>query len=589
MNRLFFFSILMSINFGIHAQLLQPVQLPVIKPSTFKVYIATDGLDSQSGDSLSPVATFTAALSRASTLTNGLSGDQYGEIVFYPGTYPFKAAQPVSAFQLTGRKNHLSIRGIGNVVLDGSTLTNIGVAMIHLLGSNISVRNITVNYSDNTGVAFGQVGSGNFILSNDILVENVTVRLARSHGILLGKSPVNPDNPLAFVPRSERFHVKNCTVYESINFNTPQSQWGSCIKTHNTKHTTIEGCIVYNCEGEGINLDFVQSADIRNNVVSDTKAAIYLDKAEDIMVRNNLVYFTNKSSTGLLLGIEPFSWTIRDWFVRRVFISNNIILNTPTAFNLWQGTYGGLQVGFFTQIEFMNNTIIGKQKSNSGLINFTYGTLWGNPTSNVKLSQNKFRGNIISYSPDSLINNVIVGAPQNGPHSTSFGHNMWCTQPNRMWNASQDIIRTNLNVSVMHHQLGSIQPSQSSAFKWDVPFTNYITHDYSGNLRRTSVTNAGAFEWLSSARNTEQVVSETLITAYPNPSFDGIFRLQWDETPSCDRMSIMIFNANGQNILTERMTQVQEINISHEPKGVYLAVVTDQCSARNHVFNLVKQ
>lgn len=586
-------SFLMLFFQHIYAQLPQAVQLPVIHPPKFKVYIATNGSDLNNGDSLSPVATFSAALSRANALTNGLSGNQYGEIVFYPGTYHFAAIQPVSAFNLPGRRNHLSVRGRGVVVLKGNNLA-VTPAMIHLLGSNISVKNITIDYSFSSGVSFGMNFNGTVIVSNDILVEDVTVKLAGTHGIIFGNGGMSSSNPLALAPRSERAHIKNCTVYESVNYNIPQNSWGSAIKSINSRHTTVEGCRVYDCEGEGIDLDFALSADIRNNVIHDTKAGIYLDKAEDVLVRNNLIYFDKKSSTGILLGLEPFTWSIQNWYVRRVYIHNNIFLNNPTAFSLWQGTYGGLQVGFFTNIEFVNNTIIGKQRANAGLLSYSYGSVLGQPASNIKLSQNVVRNNVISFSPDSLTNNNVVTAPQNGPHGASFGHNMWRSQPSRLWNGAQDVLRNLLPVKVNANQIHILQPQTGNLFRWDVPAFSYITKDYNGKLRRTGSTNAGAFEWFTAAAQLQanqlplRVIGADALSVYPNPSANGIFELRWPEAPPCDDLILMVFNASGQQVHSEQMTEPNRISLDNLPQGTYIAVIADQCASKNHTLILMK-
>jgi hypothetical protein len=461
-------------------------------------------------------------------------------------------------------------------------------AMIHLMGSKIYVKNIMVDYSIGAGVRFGSNGATQTILSNDVLIEDVTVKMSGSHGIIVGVGPVSTINPLQLLPKQERFHIKNCKVYESVNFNTPQDQWGSGIKTIHTRHTTIEGCEVYQCEGEGIDADFAEWIDIRNNIVYDTKAGIYLDKAQNVMVRNNLVYFSEKRSAGFLMGLEAFSFLVTQFFMRNIFVYNNIFLNTPFAVSLWQGTYGALDNGTFNNIRVMHNTMIGKQSAAQGLVTFSYSTVLNQPASNTSLSGIEISRNILSADPDSLANgNGYVTAPSGGPHGTTASYNLWQKTPSRLFNSGTDGISAQLPFSESANNLSALRPSSANpAFIFEVPSVAYITQDFNGQARGSITTNAGAFEWtdISSSGFSR---SEPMVTAYPNPS-SGIFMLRWTEDDYCEKVTMRIFDASGQNIRTERMTQLQSIRLDDVPSGMYFILLKEDCSGRQFALSLQK-
>ena len=138
---LYFFSLLL--NYVI-AQPLSIDDPTLINPS-FKVYLSVTGNDSNTGDSIQPLATFAAALSKIEQLSSSATGNVYAEVVVFPGTYYEIFRQPLNKFQVGQRNLNISLRGKETVVLNGTNLTvNAGGGMIYLLGSNIFVKNITV-------------------------------------------------------------------------------------------------------------------------------------------------------------------------------------------------------------------------------------------------------------------------------------------------------------------------------------------------------------------------------------------------------------------------------------------------------------
>jgi len=98
--------------FSLQVTIAQYVNLPqIITPST-RIYMSPVGSDSNIGDSLSPVATFSKALDLLNAATSNQSGEVYTEVVLFEGLYLQALIQPLNKFQFANRNlivsNHLS-------------------------------------------------------------------------------------------------------------------------------------------------------------------------------------------------------------------------------------------------------------------------------------------------------------------------------------------------------------------------------------------------------------------------------------------------------------------------------------------------
>lgn len=506
----------------LNAQLANSIQDPVIETPQYSVFISTTGSDALSGDSLNPVATFIGALNKLDSLTEGLVGDVYTEVVFFSGTYGFAASQPANRYTKDGRNINVSVRGLKGARLDGSSLTQGGGdAMISLKGHNISVKNISIDYAPANGINFGYKYNGTYIYSHDVLVENVSVKQTGGHGVIGGMGKMN-SNGTGFLNFSERFLFRNCEVTESVNHNDLNaSSWGSAIKFLYVKHGRVENCLVYNNAGEGIDLDYCDYIALNHNTVYDNRANIYLDKAENCLLYNNLLYFDKRQSTGILLSTEAISVLVKDYFVRNVFIYNNVILNTASPIGYWQGTVGGFQTTTFANVHISHNTIIGKPYTTSGVYNFAYekGPFGGAP-SNITFSNLSFKNNIVSVHPDSLVRPMIM-SPIDPQPALSYGYNVWSQNPVRAYNVSTDTISSGLPYTCLPSALNTLVPQvgTNDAFMFSVPGIAYINTDMHDSLRVSPETNAGAFERettiVSSILQTTK--SKLGLAIYPNP------------------------------------------------------------------------
>jgi len=515
---------LVLIAWSLPAQAPDPLPLPEVYPPERTLYIGVDGQDGNPGDSLQPLATFAGALDRLVALTAGESGDRYAEVVLLPGTYTFPLVQPLSRYQVGDRRLHVSVRGQGQVVLDGNGLTlSGGSGMVHLLGSHIAVRNLQIAYSPSNGVRFGFDWNGTVVNPGDILIEDVEVSQTAGHGIIVGIGPLNTANPLALTPKAERFAIRRCHVHQSVNYNQPAAQWGSAIKFLNVRYGLVEQCLVHDNGGEGINVDLGEAILIRDNVTRDNLANIYLDKAMDCTIERNLVYYQERVMTGILLGLEPFSALVTDHFMRNIRIRNNIILNAAAGINVWQGTISGLQRGYFTGIDIRHNTIIGKRIGNGAPIGFSYETFLGQPVPNVQFADLKVMGNLVAAHPDSLNNGRLMSASLNPQPGLQAAYNLWSKHPVVGHDPGTDRIEPSLPLAVGPDQVPSLRPHADSlpALVLTVPNDLALAEDFLLLPRFADGTNAGALERDTSGETTSRVsefpAGQPDLIVLPNP------------------------------------------------------------------------
>lgn len=541
------------------------VPAPVIFPAQQIVYMSPDGSDSAAGDSLQPVASFTEALNRLAAWSENKQGELYTEIVLLPGNYTSPLVQPWGRYQLPGRKLNVSVRGKGAVTLDGfDAPVSSGQGMVHLLGSHIRVSSLTILYSPANGVRFGYDSNGNVSNPHDILVEYVTVSQTAGHGILLGISPIKNSDPFSLHPPGERYAVRNCFVFDAVNFNQPLPQWGSAIKFHNVRYGLAEKCHVHDNSGEGIDVDLGEQIIIRNNTLHDNYANIYIDKGVGIRIEGNHIHNDYRTVPGILLGIEAFTGLINDHYIKDIAIHNNIILNTTTGISIWQGIYSFLQKGIFTGIDIRHNTIIG-QCGQKAAIGFSYETLFGNPAPNVVFSNLRITGNILSAHPDSLNNGRLLTSPLNPQPGLQATFNLWNLPPGPGFNQATDESRPLLPDQAAVTDTASFLPgSDNQAFLFNVPAEADLRYDLTGAPRKSPTTNAGALEAASVSATAE---TDTSISIASNHATGLTIRGIPDGT-----FIYQIFNADGRLIQSGNMEtdgNEAQIPMKRSNPGIY--------------------
>jgi parallel beta-helix repeat protein len=506
-----FFSLLISATF--FAQYLTP---PQIETPMFRVYMSPTGTDTNSGDSLNPVFSFSQALDLLISATSNETGEVYTEVALQPGMYTQALVQPISAYQLATKNLNVSVRGRGGVMMNGSGLTNLsaGSGMVHLLGSHIYVKEIIILNSPANGIRFGFNSNNTVINSGDILIQNVYVTQTLGHGILAGIGAVDNSNPTALVPKAKGFLIDDCYVTEAVNYNTPQPQWGSAIKAWNAKNVIIRNCTVKNNGGEGIDADDCDSIEIHDNLVTDNVVGIYLDKVTTAWVYSNHIENDYKQSLGILCAMEAFSNLISNYYIKDVHIYNNILLNTQ-GISFWQGTFGALQHGYFHSVEIAHNSIIGRQSGNGACINFSFDTFLGQPSPNVHFNQISLHRNLVAANSDSLNNNQLIIAPCIIPGFSAnyncYGQAVWSGMT-----SATDIIDPNIPASVPD-AWGTVSGGPYVPLHL-VPISS-ITLDYNYYQRDVNQTAVGALEYNTAAIEPSSYVD---ILVYPNPFKDKL-------------------------------------------------------------------
>lgn len=544
------------------------IQEPILITPSYRVYLSPSGNDSNSGDSLSPLSTFTSALDKLNTLSGSQTGDVYGEVVFYSGTYAQQINQPYNKYLIGGKRMNISVRGKGSVMLDGTSISvNAGSGMIHLLGSNIHVKNIALNYSTDNGVRFGYNYSGIVVNSHDILIDSVDVAQTAGHGILVGIGALNANGSANLIPRAKRFKITNCHVHDAVNYNTPQSQWGSSVKFWNTSHNLALNNHVHDNSGEGIDFDFCDTAEVRGNLLHDNYANVYLDKMQYAHVHRNIIYNETKVVSGILMGLEAFTAFVTDHYMKDIYIENNIILNT-IGINIWQGIYSALQNGYFNNIHIRNNTIIGKQVANGAQVSFSYSTFLGQPVANVLFANISIDRNIITANVDSLNNGNMISIPLDPQPGLTTGNNLFNRNPGFGYNSSSDQILATLPEYVDPNTdvVTQLTPNTLSnpGFIKSASNSALIAVDYSGFARGISTTNVGALELNEGLGIYEY--DEEFFTIFPNPS-DGVLNV------NCEKCQLIVNDVNGKSIGIYNKDELNNLNLK---PGVYYIREMDQ-------------
>lgn len=210
--------------------------------------------------------TVTRTLISTSTRTPTVSPTPLSDLTISPGNYSGTMRFDVSNQRIVA----YGVIVDGNVIIDGSNVTLIG---------------ITVQNSPNRGID---------VRGENVVLKEVFVRSTRSHGIHVSTNGVI---------------VENSTIEDAVLEGLSGSQFGSSLKCAiGGSNVQFIGNTIINSHGEGIAITRCYDVLVKNNFVKDGRVPnIYIDNSYNVLVDTNYVRCNNRFSGGLYLGEEVYS------------------------------------------------------------------------------------------------------------------------------------------------------------------------------------------------------------------------------------------------------------------------------------------
>jgi hypothetical protein len=534
---------------------------PVINTGAYAirdtVYMDPAGDDMHTGTIDQPVKTFGRAVELLPFGEVGVGdGHAYGLVMLKPGFYETVNGwrQAVSQWKRGDTYRHVSLEGIGEVTIGGTKEQFAQNHLIILPGDHIFIKNIRLQYSSGIGILLSRSEPGEGRQSN-VLIEDVEVDSVGSFAMLIR----GVDTVL----------VRHCkSMYASIpgseNFTSP-CQWPSGIKFFGSSECIIHDSEIAYTRGEGLNFHNSHRGEAYRNRIHDNPTNVYNDNSAAISLHHNLIYNTpgldpkywktcpadagpTWAGNGVLIANEGACDTgslpvfencatrcvLPDEVflnVDSMYVYNNILLNTGSAFRFWQGVTDIPSVNCVRNVFIFNNTIAGTlgdplanrnsmvnvfYPSYNWLFNSFYGIL-----ENVRIFNNIFTWDTEAY-PEMRSVNMNFNQLHPGPRDITMGHNIWVRD--HEFKGPGDMVRTSLSGSFDPYEmdLSEITPCEENP-DWILEVANpfaFLTDDFLYNFRSAGVTNAGALEYVTSCLTGTRGGSKNPLThlrLYPNP------------------------------------------------------------------------
>jgi hypothetical protein len=579
---------------------------------TDTIYMAIDGNDANPGTYNEPVESFAKAISLLPFGEAGVNdGQAYGLIMLHPGIYVVENGfqQNVSQYEKDGTYKNVSVEGIGEVTIQGMKESPEVLANghgVHLRGSHIYIKNLKIKFVKLHGILLGGPDK-----MTDVLVENIEVDSAGEFSFLA----TNVENVIV---RDSRF-LRGSRIFKDDLVTGPDCSWPSGLKFYGSKYVqSINNEVAYT-RGEGLNFHNSEYGLAINNRLHDNPTNIYCDNSARIIIRNNYNYATPGNSeywktcpsddidlygsTGILLANEgacnnggpiygnctttcPFD-NLEFKQIDSIFIFNNFFVNTTAAINMWQGVtepFGGPNC--LRNIFFEHNTVIGiTDGSSSGqpraiyaffpnfhntIAGFGYAT-----AQNININSNIISLPFEDYQNADLYH-VILHNIFPVPFNINFKNNLVNMDDPKL-SSSDKIVSSLINkVDVdIDSVLQLLQPCIDQLdLEYKVEVTPYIAHDFSGNVRNSSMTNAGALEY-TEACNTisstfEEMGEDHVFRIFPNPTKGLVYIETTNQKPL--RTEIQLINVHGKVVLRdlkdEQITK-KAIDLNQFEAGLY--------------------
>lgn len=388
-----------------------------------KIYVKKTGNDTTgNGTDATPYLTINKAYSVA------INGD---EILVGAGTYQeyLRLEKGVSIRPMDGLTAN-------DVILDGNnyTLPNFEdraggtlngntyyaftyKGLIDIWASNVSVKNITIQYSKGRGVNIYSQG-GNASRNNNVTVEGVIIQHCRhAAGVTQYVNNVT---------------IKDCSSddtgnYAPFNRSPHDLNWPQAFSVKQGTTILFENNYIKNHWGEGVGVtqdleDFI----IRNNIVENTfNTPIYIQRCNGGVVERNLIYSPNTLGGATNPGIQINSETSEGgnssatFDTGNVIVRNNVIIGMLRGISQMAGAGGTFK---FENFIIENNTLINSIERGIHV------------AGNAVLTNYVIRNNTIYQGPGSgsLTN-------YNGGKDITWYNNAWSATPNVAAQGTGDI------------------------------------------------------------------------------------------------------------------------------------------------------
>lgn len=320
-------------------------------------YVSAAGSDGNSGRSADqPFETPARAISE---LSDGDSlffraGDRFVLSANIEVPYSGTAKQPVVIGAYRVDDGVVSHRVPSNrPILDGNKKApplDSYVGLVHVTGRNVEVRDLVLRQSGGLGIRFQETANGR--------VENVKTDWTYYFGIQVFKS--------------QNVRIKDCDVtgFGQGGKYYGRSQFPNGVSIRTSTDVTVQGCIVHEGWGEGIN-SFYGSRDIviENNVVYATRnAGIYVDSTQNADVRNNIVLgtadrlyhrYSDKPWVGPGIALNNETYQYRSDLstsdiAKNIRIYNNLVAGTVMGIAFW----GAHDATNWEDVYVANNTFV---------------------------------------------------------------------------------------------------------------------------------------------------------------------------------------------------------------------------------------
>jgi len=365
-------------------------------------YVATNGNDSYSKSQAQNVNTPWKTLNHAeSQLVSGdtvfVRGGTYREQLYievggvtfqnYSGETPIIDGDDGDGwpFERPDYNGLITIRyAANNVTVDGFRVINSNKVGIHIWNdsSSSTIKNCTTYYTGGNGITAG--GSYGLIENNNVSYHNLNINPSICAGGL-GTS----------------------------------STWGAGLTTGTSANTgiIIRGNTVHDGCGEGISVSW-ESANVvvEDNIVYDNRAiGIYVDTANNVTVRNNIIYCTRNSDWYRFSGVAGIAIAITNEHTEIGYNGGHKIYNNLVAdcYNGMGVYYWGTSPSPVDDVQMYHNTIVESYNSDNNDTAFQISSPTGIAHTNIKV-----RNNII-------VNTVGTLAYASGDTVPVCSNNLW--------------------------------------------------------------------------------------------------------------------------------------------------------------------